>query len=48
MMRLLNAENNNELEEVEMVEGPIKNVTEREVKRLVKKMKDGRALGASD
>lgn len=46
--RLLNIENNNELEEVKMVEVSVENVGEEEVERALKEMKDGNAPGLSD
>ncbi len=44
---LLNDENENVIEEVSVVEGPIEDVTEEEVKRAVKGMKNGKAPGPS-
>ena len=44
---LLNEENENEIEHVEPVEGPILDVTEEEVERAVTSMKANRASGPS-
>ena len=44
---LLNDENENDIEEVSMVEGPIEDITEDEVERAVKGMKNGKASGPS-